>query len=182
MLSQLTDVSVVAQVPQIRLRHRQNDKNPMVQGSNTMNQGILLACAFSTAAMTGLIWLIQVVQYPLMAEVGAEQFVRYEQEHCNRITPVVMPLMTVELLTALWLAWKPVPGYAGTLWLATVGVLAIWASTFFIQVPVHNRLCVAFDADLHRRLVQSNWIRTVLWSVRSVLMFRVLLGLCGKEG
>jgi len=147
-----------------------------------MNQGILLACAFSTAAMTGLIWLIQVVQYPLMAEVGAEQFVRYEQEHCNRITPVVMPLMTVELLTALWLAWRPLPGYSGTLWLAAVGVLAIWASTFFIQVPVHNRLCVAFDADLHRRLVQSNWIRTVLWSVRSVLMFRVLLGLCGKEG
>ena len=67
-----------------------------------MNQGILLACAFSTAAMTGLIWLIQVVQYPLMGSVGTEQFVSYEQQHCNRITPVVMPLMTVELLTALW--------------------------------------------------------------------------------
>ena len=63
---------------------------------------------------------------------------------------------------------------------AAVAVLGIWASTFFIQVPVHNRLCVAFDADLHGRLVQSNWIRTVLWSVRSVLMFRVVWGLCGK--
>jgi hypothetical protein len=145
-----------------------------------MNQGILLACAFSTAAMTGLIWLIQIVQYPLMAEVGADQFVRYEQQHCSRITAVVMPLMTVELLTALWLAWRPLPGQSGTLWLAAAAVLAIWASTFFIQVPVHDRLCVAFDAELHRRLVLSNWIRTVLWSCRSVLMFRVLLGVTGS--
>jgi hypothetical protein len=66
------------------------------------------------------------------------------------------------------------------LWLAAAAVLAIWASTFFIQVPVHDRLCVAFDAELHRRLVLSNWIRTVLWSCRSVLMFRVLLGVTGS--
>ena len=69
-----------------------------------MNQGILLTCAFSTAAMTGLIWLIQIVQYPLMAEVGAEQFVRYEQQHCNRITAVVLPLMTGNVATVL-LSW-----------------------------------------------------------------------------
>jgi len=160
-------------------------KTPQMSRSNAMNQGILLACAFSTAAMTGLIWLIQVVQYPLMGSVGTEQFVSYEQQHCNRITPVVMPLMTVELLTALWLAWKPIPGSSGTLWLAAAAVLGIWASTFFIQVPLHDRLCVAFDAELHRRLVLSNWIRTVLWTFRSVLMFRLLLQamqLAGEAG
>ena len=53
------------------------------------------------------------------------------------------------------------------------------------DLPLHDRLCVAFDAELHRRLVLSNWIRTVLWTFRSVLMFRLLLQamqLAGEAG
>ncbi|MFM7058943.1 MAG: hypothetical protein ACKO2P_18690 [Planctomycetota bacterium] len=139
-----------------------------------MNLAALLLCVFSTFAMTGLIWLIQVVQYPLMSEVGEGAFVNYEQAHCQRITPVVLPLMTVELVSAAWLFWRPVPGSSLPLTVAFAALLAVWASTFFIQVPVHNQLCVAFNAEQHRWLVQSNWIRTALWSLRSGLMLWVL--------
>ncbi len=141
-----------------------------------MNLAALLVCVFSTFAMTGLIWLIQVVQYPLMSEVGEGAFVSYEQAHCQRITPVVLPLMTLELFSAAWLVWRPVTGYSVLLTVAFVALLAVWASTFFIQVPVHNQLCVAFNAEQHRWLVQSNWIRTALWTLRSGLMLWVLAG------
>jgi hypothetical protein len=141
-----------------------------------MNLAALLVCVFSTFAMTGLIWLIQVVQYPLMSEVGEGAFVSYEQAHCQRITPVVLPLMTLELFSAAWLVWRPVTGCSVLLTVAFVAMLAVWASTFFIQVPVHNQLCVAFNAEQHRWLVQSNWIRTVLWTLRSGLMLWVLAG------
>ncbi|OZC02533.1 hypothetical protein BSZ36_05815, partial [Rubricoccus marinus] len=46
----------------------------------------------------------------------------------------------------------------------------IWASTAFIQVPLHNALGGAFDAEAHSRLVGTNWIRTVLWSLRAGLV------------
>ena len=55
---------------------------------------------------------------------------------------------------------------------------SIWASTFFLQVPCHLRLSAGWDAATHRLLVQSNWIRTVLWSVRlgvAVMMLRQAL-------
>ena len=138
------------------------------------NSMVLLACALFTFAMTGLIWLIQLVQYPLMSRVGAEFFVAYEQLHCRNITPIVLPLMTVELATSIWLAWKPV---AGSEWLLLIGcglVGLLWASTFFLQVPMHDVLCQSFDAKVHTQLVQSNWIRTVLWSARSAVMLWVL--------
>jgi len=139
-----------------------------------MNLTAFLICLFSTFAMTGLIWLIQVVQYPLMSEVGESAFVSYEQSHCQRITPVVLPLMTAELFSAAWLVWRPLPACSGLLTVAFAALLVVWASTFFIQVPVHNQLCVAFNPDQHRWLVQSNWIRTAMWSLRSGLMIWVL--------
>lgn len=145
-----------------------------------VNSAALLVCVFSTFAMTGLIWLIQVVQYPLMSEVGESSFVQYERGHCDRITPVVLPLMTAELLTAAFLVWKPLPGQSTVLVGAFVALLLIWASTFFLQVPLHNQLCQNFSAELHRRLVLSNWIRTVLWSVRSVAMLWVLYCVIGN--
>lgn len=121
----------------------------------------------ATAAMTGLIWFVQVVHYPLMARVGAEGFAAYERAHTRRTSWVVMPLMTVELATAVALV---VPG-AGPLaiqWAAAnVAALAgIWAVTFFVSVPCHRRLERGWDAAAHRRLVRANWVRTALWSGR----------------
>ena len=52
--------------------------------------------------------------------------------------------------------------------LALVGL--IWASTFLVQVPLHEVLARGFDAEAHSRLVASNWLRTFLWSARAVLV------------
>ncbi len=140
---------------------------------------ILLVCVFSTFAMTGLIWLIQLVHYPLFAKEGAEQFVAYEAAHCRQITPIVMPLMTAELLTCLWLAWRPESAgqFSAPQWLWVTGaVLAvlIWVSTAVLQVPMHHRLEQGFDQQAWQHLVASNWIRTMLWSVRSAILLGIL--------
>ena len=55
----------------------------------------------ATAVMTGLIWFVQVVHYPLFAAVGAEQFVAYEVAHQRRTSFVVGLPMLVEGLTVL---------------------------------------------------------------------------------
>jgi hypothetical protein len=53
-------------------------------------------------------------------------------------------------------------------------LLGIHASTFLVQVPLHERLSAGWDAAAHQRLVASNWVRTVLWTVRAVLVAAML--------
>jgi hypothetical protein len=139
---------------------------------------LLLTHAFATLFMTGLIWVIQIVHYPLMARVGADVFIAYEQEHMNRITLVVGPAMLVELVTAaLLLLWTP-PGLPR--WMALAGVamvLVLWLSTALVQGPMHVRLARGYDAELIGRLVATNWLRTIVWTARGVLSLGMIYAL-----
>lgn len=133
--------------------------------------GWLLVQAGSTWAMVGLIWFVQLVHYPLMGSVGSQDFVTYEAGHVRRTSWVVIPLMLAELLSSAALvvtAGPLVPRPEALLGLALL--VGVWASTFFLQVPLHERLGVAFAANDHARLVRTNVIRTVLWSARGALV------------
>ncbi len=123
----------------------------------------------STWFMAGVIWVVQLVHYPLFRLVGYEQFAQYEQAHTFWITWVVAPAMLLEAATALLLFWMPPPKVSKSLlWLNLASVGIIWLSTAFLQVPCHQRLSLGFDPLVHQRLVQTNWIRTLVWTVRSV--------------
>ncbi len=132
---------------------------------------ILAAHAFATLSMVGLIWFIQVVHYPMFALVGEDAFQNYEAVHQRLTTYVVAPLMLVELGTAATLVANR-PAYIGAPWaivgLCLVGV--IWLSTWFLQVPAHNALQSGFDAAIHHRLVTTNWLRTIAWTLRGLLV------------
>jgi hypothetical protein len=54
-------------------------------------------------------------------------------------------------------------------------VLATWLSTVVLSVPLHNGLSEVRDSALIARLVATNWPRTILWSLRSIL-FAVAAG------
>ena len=125
--------------------------------------------------MFGIIWIVQVVHYPLFSHIGAASYVAYQADHMARITWIVFPAMTVELVTAVLLVWwQPLGISAGQAWtgLALVGV--VWASTGFVQVPLHDALTRGFDPDVHHRLVLTNWIRTVAWTLRTGLVLWML--------
>ena len=119
-----------------------------------------------TWALVGLIWTIQMVHYPLFAQVGPAHFVAYHRRHTREITLVVGPLMLAELVTAALLVLE---GNRDPWLLASLPLLAlIWISTGFVQIPLHNTLTTGFDAHAHRRLVTTNWWRTAAWSARGV--------------
>lgn len=126
--------------------------------------------------MTAIIWFVQWVHYPLFARVGADAFQAYERDHIERITWIVAPLMVIELVTAIALMFQPFQGAqpAWLLWSGLVLLAAIWASTFLVQVPLHTRLSMAMTPEAVANLVQSNWIRTIAWSLRGGLMCAVL--------
>lgn len=138
----------------------------------------------ATLALTGLCWFVQVVHYPLFAQVGPGQFAHYEQLHAQRTSWVVAPLMLAELASGLLLlalarTAPPLPalpdgGLALWLWINMGLLAAVWLSTFFVQVPLHGVLAAGFDADAAVRLVRSNWVRTLLWSLRAIILLCLL--------
>lgn len=126
--------------------------------------------------MVGVIWFVQLVHYPLFAHVGKEAFSHYEKLHVQRTGWVVIPPMLGELATALaLLLWRP--AYLSLeMSIVNVALLGIiWLSTWGLQVPCHQKLSEAFDLETARRLVQTNWIRTVGWSLRAMLLIGALV-------
>ena len=132
---------------------------------------VLLVHVGATWALVGLIWFVQMVHYPLFASVGAGDFDRYEAQHTRRTALVVGVLMPAEAITAAWLLIESPDGVAtGFIALGLVLVAAVWLSTALVQAPLHGRLSTNATTALQRRLVQTNWLRTVAWSVRGVLV------------
>ncbi len=133
----------------------------------------------TTLFMTGLIWFVQIVHYPLFAEVGPAQLNRYETLHANRTTWVVFPPMLVELLTTLAPLYPPlrphILTYKTTLVLNAL-VAVIWLTTALGHVPLHTRLGQAAHdhTSTLTLLVRLNWLRTVAWTLRSAILLVAL--------
>ena len=125
--------------------------------------------------MVGLIWLIQIVHYPLFASVGVEQFSEYSERHQFLITFIVGPVMAAELISAIVLAFYPVFPGVGLWFRIGLGLLVvIWISTALIQVPQHGKLTGGFDLATVQALVRGNWIRTIAWTLRGLILLVVL--------
>ncbi|MEP3479544.1 MAG: hypothetical protein ABJZ55_09875 [Fuerstiella sp.] len=136
---------------------------------------VLLAQAFASLLMTGLIWFVQVVHYPMFADVSSDGFAAYEVKHSKLTTFVVGPPMLLELVTViLLLKLCPAGAMNQMAWIGAIMLAAIWFSTAFLQVPMHSKLEAGFDEASHRFLVNSNWIRTALWTVRGVLALMMI--------
>ena len=127
--------------------------------------------AAATLFMCGLIWFVQVVHYPLFSRVGHDAFPEYERRHVRWTGFVVGGPMIVELIAAAALAAVD-GGVLAWLGLAMLGV--IWLSTWRWQVPAHRALGHGFDAVAHRRLVRTNWVRTIAWSLRAPIALLLL--------
>jgi hypothetical protein len=136
---------------------------------------LLLAHAAATLFMVGVIWFVQVVHYPLFARVGAPEFSAYSTRHTTLTGLVVGPPMLLEAGTAVALVvWTP-PGISVSLdWTGLLLVAGIWLSTALLQAPRHTALGRGFDPAAHRFLVTSNWLRTVLWSLRGLVVLCIL--------
>ena len=135
---------------------------------------LLLIHAGCTLFMAGLIWTIQVVHYPLFAHVGAEDYERYQHLHMQRITWVVMPMMLAELACAVALFFSTQVNASQLVWVGLALLMCIWLSTALLQVPAHAELTKGWNASAHARLVTSNWIRTLAWSVRGLIALWLL--------
>jgi hypothetical protein len=132
---------------------------------------VLYVHAVTTLLMVGVIWVIQLVHYPLFELVGRENFVAYERSHTVRIGLIVIPTMLLEALTTMLLVL--LDGQLLTICGAAI-LVVIWGATALFQVPCHERLALRFEEAAWQRLVRTNWIRTFGWTTRGGIAIALL--------
>ena len=139
--------------------------------SLALPRAALLLQLGTTLPLVGLIWVVQIVAYPLFARVGAAAFPAYHEAHARLITFVVAPLMVLELAGALVGATTVDPAMPrGAAWLGAALVVTVWLVTFFGSVPQHAALARGFDIRAHGVLVATNWLRTAAWTLRGGIL------------
>ncbi|MCX6535277.1 MAG: hypothetical protein NT119_01785, partial [Actinobacteria bacterium] len=60
-------------------------------------------------------------------------------------------------------------------WFGAVLLAVALGSTVFVSVPLHAKMAINPTADVGRRLVVTNWPRTIAWSARAIVCAAMLL-------
>ena len=137
---------------------------------------VAVAQVVGSVGMFGVIWIVQLVHDPLMRFVSGEQFARFETAHRVRISWVVGPLMLIEGVCVLAFLVAPPDGMPGWLPWAGAGAEAVAiGTTALVSAPLHERLNAHIDPATLDRLIATNWIRTVAWTVRAGLAIAMLV-------
>lgn len=119
----------------------------------------------------GVILITQLVSYPLLLKVDSNNFKLYHTFYIRYISYIVIPLMCIEVFinfSNIYSLNSIYPKY----FISTILLLFIWFSTILIQLPLHKNINHLYRKKVINQLIKSNWIRTVLWlSKLLVLIF-----------
>ena len=129
--------------------------------------------------MTGVIWFVQLVHYPLFVFANKSDFPDFSKTHSQYSGYVVILPMIIELVTSILLLMSnsSIENYYYTA--AFILLVIIWLSTFLIQVPSHKRLSAGYNKAEINILVKFNWIRTTCWTLRSILLLYLMVRING---
>lgn len=140
----------------------------MLENINTL---ILLNLIFSFL-MLGVILTTQIVNYPSFLDLSINDFINFHKNYVSRITIIVFPIMVLELILGFILFWNI--QNISTILIAT-SILFIFISTLLIQVPLHQKVEKKYDRYLLIQLIKSNWIRTILWTIKCAVSCNLII-------
>jgi hypothetical protein len=133
-----------------------------------LNPRILIPNLAATLFLTGLAWFLQTVQLPLLAHLREADFAESIRLQRRRNTILMAPAMLIELVTTVAITGALRPDWLTVSAAALVAV--IWIVTFLFIAPINARLTKGFDARALQSLIRVNWIRTIAWTLRAVLV------------
>ncbi len=114
-----------------------------------------------------VVWLAQVIMYPSLAHIEPDAFVSWHRKYSSRIAFFVIPLLCGQAIIVGIMIWF----YGDVLTILSAPIILLcWASTFGLSVPCHSKLQRSGkNLSVIRRLVWTNLVRTILWSLVLVI-------------
>ena len=133
-------------------------------------ENLILFNFFISAFMFGLILTTQIVSYPMFLNVE-KNFSVYHMHYVNKISTIAAPFMIIEFSLSLLFVFL-IGSYTSIS--SFLIMVLIFLCTFFIQVPIHEKLKKSFNISLCNRLIKTNWIRVFLWLFKCVTSFMLI--------
>jgi hypothetical protein len=137
---------------------------------------LLIGSTLVTLYVFGQIWLVQLVVYPLFAQVGPAEYITYHRFYSSRIPlPVILPGFASFLLPVVLVFIRPAPVPLGlALANALCGIVGLLV-TVALEIPRHSRLEQGGKQDgVIRELITYNWPRTLSISCSALLSLAML--------
>ena len=143
----------------------------------------LLIALVTTLFSVGVIWFMQVLEYPLFAYVGMEAFSTFHAQHNRRLPGVVFaPMLLAFASTATLLFVRPAPVPAWLAWLGVALVGVVLVSSFTLLIPRHLRLTnEGYSLEVIQELVRFNWLRTAAWTLHALVLLTMLVLTLGRQ-
>ena len=117
--------------------------------------------------LVSLVFMTQFITYPTFLHIDKDKFSEYHRKYVNNISFIVAPVMLIELLTLLLIAYF---SKDFLIIKSLILLLVIWLTTFFIMIPSHNKISKSFNKKEINRLINYNWVRTILWSFKLLVI------------
>ncbi len=137
-------------------------------------ENIVLFNFIMSLLMLGIIITTQIVNYPLFLYVTKSNFKKYHSTYVNKISLIVMPIMLLELVLSILLL-SIIQNLSSLI--IFLSIMLIFLSTIFIQVPLHQNLENRYNDQSINYLINTNWIRTLLWAIKSTASYNLVKGL-----
>ena len=118
--------------------------------------------------MVGVSLITQFVTYPSFKLIKSSSFSEFHKSYTNKMLFIVAPVMILELISSLLLVIFDVSDNNIEIGLLII-LMLIWFLTFFIIVPIHNKLTINYNKDLNQKLIKYNGLRTILWIIKLML-------------
>ena len=110
-----------------------------------------------------LIWMIQLIVYPSFLFYTAKELIAWHKMYTKAIALIVIPLMLGQLGIAIYQVFLLQNTYTLT---SIILVVFLWGITLLKFAPMHQQIS---DGNTHvqllKKLVQNNWIRTLIWTI-----------------
>jgi hypothetical protein len=133
----------------------------------------LVTLAF-TLYMTGMIWSMQILEYPLFALVGPQEFPAYHTRHNRGLLFVIVPSLLALVSAVALIVARPSPIPLWSSIIVAVLDLVILGYTAAREAPLHARLDHGgYSAAVIHDLVLGNWVRTLLWTANALILLWV---------
>jgi len=130
---------------------------------------MLIIHLIATSVMVGVIWVIQLVHYPSFHFIELKQYTAFQRFHMSRISYVVIPAMLIELFTLILIVIS-MDQIDTLVVVSAILLIFIWLMTAVFFSGVHQRLTLGYDQTVVDKLVKLNWGRTLLWTLRLLLI------------
>ena len=123
--------------------------------------------------MVGVSLITHFVTYPSFKLIKPSFFFEFHKSYTNKMLFIVAPVMILELISSLLLVIFDISDNNTEIGLL-ISLMLIWFLTFFIIVPIHNKLTVNYNKDLNQKLIKYNGLRTIFWIIKLILF----IGFC----